>query len=94
MQLTNNMAEYEALLRALQKARDSEVGNVCIYTDSLLLANQVLGKYRTRNEKLKPYLGKARQLIAQLVRFDIRYVPRERNREADKLAKKAATVKG
>ena len=89
-EMTNNMAEYEALVRALERVKDSAVS----YTDSLLVANQILGKYRIKNERLRPYLDKARELIAHFIRFDIRYVPREKNKVADGLAKNAATRKG
>lgn len=91
--MTNNMAEYEALIRALRK-----VGNharpVRVYTDSLLVANQVLGKYRVRNEKLRPYLAEAFRIIRNLPDFKVKYIPREKNRLADKLAKFAAAQKG
>ncbi len=45
-EMTNNMAEYEALVRALRRVERARVDVVNVYTDSLLVANQVLGKYR------------------------------------------------
>ncbi len=54
--MTNNMAEYEALVRALRKVGDPAGRPVNVYTDSQLVAYQVLGKYRIKNEGLKPYL--------------------------------------
>ncbi len=88
-EMTNNMAEYEALVRALRKAGESAVA-VNVYTDSLLVANQVLGKYRLKSEGLRPYLEEVRRLIRRLPTFSVKHIPREGNRIADKLAKEAA----
>ncbi|HUJ89797.1 MAG TPA: ribonuclease HI family protein [Syntrophorhabdales bacterium] len=88
--MTNNMAEYEALVRALRKAREMAVVSVSVYTDSQLVANQILGLYRIRNDRLRQYLLEAQNLIGDFNSFEIRYIPREENRLADKLAKSAA----
>ncbi len=88
--MTNNMAEYEALVRALRKAREMAVDSVHLYTDSQLVANQILGSYRVKNDRLREYLREARHLIEELSGFEIRYIPREQNGLADKLAKSAA----
>lgn len=88
--MTNNMAEYEALVRALRKAREMAVASVSVYTDSQLVANQILGLYRIRNDRLRRYLQEAQNLIGDFNSFEIRYIPREKNRLADKLAKSAA----
>ena len=91
-EMTNNMAEYEALVRALRRVEGSRVETIRVYTDSLLVANQVLGKYRVKNEGLRPYLEEARQLMRILGRSTVvKYIPREGNRIADKLAKNAAS---
>ncbi|OPY65457.1 MAG: 14.7 kDa ribonuclease H-like protein [Syntrophorhabdaceae bacterium PtaU1.Bin034] len=93
-EMTNNMAEYEALLRALKKIETSAIRTVHIYTDSLLIANQLLGKYRIRNEGLRPYFEEVKRLIRNFTYFKVKYIPREENRIADKLAKNAAAKKG
>ncbi len=89
-QMTNNMAEYEALIYGLQKAGENGIRHLQVYTDSELVANQVSGQYRVRNEKLRPYLQKVLNLIGQFDSFSLKHVPREANRIADKLAKTAA----
>jgi len=90
-EMTNNMAEYEALVRALRRVDASQVEAVRVYTDSLLVANQLLGKYRVKNEGLRPYLEEVRQLMRVLGRKAVvKHIPREGNRIADKLAKNAA----
>jgi len=85
--MTNNMAEYEALLRALQKARERGAQNVVVYTDSLLVANQVKGTYKINNHILRQYVVSVKKIISNFDHFAIQYIPREQNRIADKLAK-------
>ncbi len=88
--MTNNMAEYEALVRALRKAREMAVETLRVYTDSELVAKQVLGSYRVKNDRLRIYLHEALSLIGEFGSFEIRHIPREKNGLADKLAKSAA----
>jgi len=88
--MTNNMAEYEALLRALAKARAERIEVVSVYTDSELVARQVVGTYRVKNERLKKYLHDVQGAVQAFKRFNIKHIPREENRLADKLAKSAA----
>ena len=85
--MTNNMAEYEALLRALQKARERGAQDVAVYTDSLLVANQVKGTYKINNDILRQYVVSVKKIISNFDHFAIQYIPREQNRIADKLAK-------
>jgi ribonuclease HI len=84
------MAEYEALVRALRKARDMAITSVFVYTDSQLVANQILGSYRVKNDRLRKYLQEAQSMIEDFNSFQIRHIPREKNGLADKLAKSAA----
>ena len=93
-EMTNNMAEYEALLRALGKARESSVGKVFIYTDSLLVANQISGTYKIKNITFKSYADEEQKIIRTLDHFAVTYIPRAFNKVADKLAKEAITRKG
>ncbi len=88
-EMTNNMAEYEALLIALTDAAAYSVKDVTVYTDSQLVANQVNGLYKIKNMVLFQYVKKIKQTISNFDHFAIHYIPREQNREADKLAKDA-----
>ena len=83
------MAEYEALLIALNDAVLNSVKDVTVYTDSQLVANQINGLYKIKNMTLFQYVKKIQQTIRNFDRFAIHYIPREKNREADKLAKDA-----
>lgn len=92
--MTNNMAEYEALIFALQKARDASISRVNIYTDSLLVSNQVSGIYKTKNPVLKAYLNIVKKISRNFSQFSLKYIPREKNRIADGLAKAAIKYRG
>jgi ribonuclease HI len=85
--MTNNMAEYEALLRALEKAQEHGAQDLVVYTDSLLVANQVIGTYKINNDILRQYVVKVKNIISNFDQFAIQYIPREQNKIADKLAK-------
>ena len=85
--MTNNMAEYEALLRALEKAQEDGAQDLVVYTDSLLVANQVIGTYKINNDILRQYVVKIKNIISNFDHFAIQYIPREQNKIADKLAK-------
>jgi ribonuclease HI len=86
-QMTNNQAEYTALIRALERA--FEMGphhRVIIYSDSELMVKQMNGQYRVKNEELRSLYEQA---CALRRRFDgpvtIRHVRREQNKRADQL---------
>ena len=94
---TNNVAEYQGLLAALEYALQNGYSRVQVQTDSELLALQIQGVYKVKSPGLKPLCERARQLIARLDSFSIEHVPREQNREADRLANLAldeAAVEG
>jgi len=83
---TNNVAEYAGLLEALSIAREEGATEVEIISDSLLLVNQMLGKFRVKHENLIPLYKKARGLVSYFPNFTIRHTPRAGNKEADRLA--------
>ena len=86
---TNNYAEYQGLLAALEYAINHGHPRLRVMTDSELMARQISGQYKVRSPDLKPLHDKARGLIARLESFSIRHVYREQNREADRLANQA-----
>ena len=83
---TNNQAEYSALITALESARDLKDREIRIYTDSLLLANQMNGLWKVKHPEIKDLYTKAKGLIEAFRRVTITHVPREENSEADRLA--------
>jgi ribonuclease HI len=83
---TNNIAEYQALILALQEAVNMGAVQVEIRTDSELLARQWNGEYRVQNPGLIPLMQQARRLAGRLQSCKVAHVPRERNKRADALA--------
>jgi ribonuclease HI len=83
---TNNVAEYNALLAALQWAVDHDQREVHIRADSELLVKQMRGEYRVKNPGLQPLYVRARLLVGQLDRVRFEHVRRELNTEADRLS--------
>lgn len=83
---TNNVAEYHALVEALQFALDEGADEIEVVSDSELLVRQMLGAYRVKHANLLPLHRKARELSRRFRRFTIRHVLRAGNKEADRLA--------
>jgi probable phosphoglycerate mutase len=83
---TNNVAEYHGLIAALQWAADHDVTALSVKGDSLLLVEQMRGNYKVKNEGLKPLHMKARMLVMQIGNVSFAHVPREKNKDADRLS--------
>lgn len=83
---TNNVAEYTALVRALQDGLKLGGKEVEVYVDSELLVKQIKGEYRVKNKGLIPLYNQVMSLIDKFDKFVIAHVPREQNKEADRLA--------
>ena len=86
---TNNQAEYQAIIAALEKAIASGARQVTVKSDSELVVNQINGRYKIKNTGLRPLYQRVVQLAGPLEKFTITYVPREQNAEADALANRA-----
>jgi probable phosphoglycerate mutase len=86
---TNNVAEYRGLLAALEWARRHGARRVHVRSDSLLLVQQMLGRYKVKSEGLQPLHAQARRLAAEIGRVSFEHVRRESNRHADRLANAA-----
>jgi len=89
-QTTNNVAEYMALIYALQESLILGAKAVIIKTDSELLAKQLNRLYKVKDADLKLLFNQAQHLKNKFSRFEIRHINREENKGADKLASKAA----
>ncbi|MCK5577024.1 MAG: ribonuclease HI family protein [Dehalococcoidales bacterium] len=86
---TNNQAEYRAIIAALEKALALGVIRVELRSDSELVVRQIKGLYRVKEAELRPLYERVKELEKQLEAFTIKHVPRQQNREADKLANAA-----
>ncbi|HEY6065201.1 MAG TPA: ribonuclease HI family protein, partial [Thermoanaerobaculia bacterium] len=87
---TNNVAEYRALLLALERAEEAGADEVEIRSDSRLLVEQMHGTFKMRAEHLKPLLADAVLRAKRFRKFSISHIPREQNMKADRLANKGA----
>jgi len=86
---TNNFAEYQGLIAALEYALEHGPKALKLISDSELLVRQIKGIYKVKNATLQDLHGRAKELIAQLDWFSIGHALREHNQEADRLANAA-----
>ncbi len=83
---TNNVAEYQALIAALEVAAELGGEELSIYSDSELLVRQMNGEYRVKNAQLVELYREAQVLLHPFKACTIAHVPRQQNRRADQLA--------
>jgi ribonuclease HI len=86
---TNNVAEYTALVRALEVAQGLGAVEVDLLLDSQLIVEQISGRWRVKDVKLRPLWEAARRLLLGLGRWSAVHVPRAENAAADRLANEA-----
>jgi len=86
---TNNQAEYWALLLGLREAKRLGGRTLQIFTDSELVERQIKGVYRVRDLNLKALHKAVLQNLKTFASFEIQSIPREENKEADRLANQA-----
>lgn len=82
---TNNQAEYQALIFGLEKAKEISAKKVKCFLDSELISKQLTGQYRIKDKDLKPLFAKILRLTNRFDSVTFRYIPREKNKLADKL---------
>jgi len=87
--MTNNAAEYQALILGLQGALGVGGTSIEVYTDSELVAKQIKGIYNVKNRHLRRLHREAVKLLNRFHRYEMIPIRREDNREADRLANKA-----
>jgi probable phosphoglycerate mutase len=86
---TNNVAEYNALILGLEEARRRGATAIDVRMDSMLVVEQMRGRWRIRHPGLKPLALRAGALLASFPEREIRHVPREENALADALSNRA-----
>jgi ribonuclease HI len=86
---TNNFAEYQGLIAALEYALQHGPKALKLISDSELLVRQIKGIYKVKNPTLQDLHGRAKELIAQFEWFSIGHALREHNTDADRLANEA-----
>jgi len=90
---TNNIAEYRALLRAVEECERRKINSVEFFSDSQLLVNQLNKAYKVTNEGLKPLYVKLMSRLMNFKNWSIKHIPREKNTIADSLANQALDKK-
>lgn len=88
---TNNVAEYTALVKALQWLLEKNLGStkVEVKSDSQLIVNQLTGDYKVKSKRIVSLYKQVLLLKRKFQDIEIKWVPREENREADRLTNKA-----
>ena len=87
--VTNNVAEYMALLYGLQEALIMKAARLVVHTDSELMYRQLTHQYKVRHPAIAVLYQQAVRLCQAFEKVSIRHIPREQNREADRLATQA-----
>lgn len=87
-EVTNNQAEYDGIILGLQKAKQLGFKEIEVRVDSELIGKQLLGKYKIKDKNLQPLFIKAWNLCLDFNKVDIKIIPREQNKEADRLVNK------
>jgi formyltetrahydrofolate-dependent phosphoribosylglycinamide formyltransferase len=90
---TNNVAEYTAIAKALEAAKQIGPKQLIVYSDSELLVKQINGEYKVKSEQIRPLFRQAVNLLAEFEGFKLLHIGRENNTEADKLANQALNLR-
>ncbi len=91
--MTNNVAEYRGLLRGLEVAAELGAQRIAIRSDSQLMVEQVNGRWKVKHANLQPLHAEATALLRRFAWWEMKYVPRDQNKEADGLANRAMDAK-
>ncbi|MDD5326709.1 MAG: phosphoribosylglycinamide formyltransferase [Phycisphaerae bacterium] len=91
---TNNVAEYTAIIKALEAAKQINAERLTIFSDSELLVRQINGQYKVKSEQIRPLFQRAVNLINDFEDWKLKHIPREKNKRADALVNQALDIKG
>jgi formyltetrahydrofolate-dependent phosphoribosylglycinamide formyltransferase len=89
---TNNVAEYTALVKALEAAKCIGAEQLTVFSDSELLVRQINGRYKVKSEQIRPLFRKAVDLLGEFENWKVRHITREKNKEADELVNQALNL--
>jgi ribonuclease HI len=90
---SNNVAEYQALIHALQYALAQGAAEVAVFSDSELVVRQISGRYRVKHPDMLPLHRQASALLSRFRDATVSHVRREQNKDADRLANRALDEK-
>ena len=89
---SNNEAEYEALLLGIQLYKIAGARRLKAHCDSQVIVGQVMGEFKAKEDSMKMYLRKVKEVIADLDPFTITQIPRSENQQADALSRLASSA--
>jgi len=87
--VTNNVAEYQGLIAGLRAAAELGADSVEVRMDSKLVVEQMSGRWQVKHPSMQPLAAEARSLAAGFGHVGYTWIPRERNKDADRLANRA-----
>jgi phosphoribosylglycinamide formyltransferase-1 len=88
-QTTNNIAEYTAIIKALEAAKQFGAKRLMVFSDSELLVKQVNGQYKVKSEQIRPLFRQAVNLINEFEDCKVKHITRDKNQKADDLVNRA-----
>ncbi|MFC1738065.1 phosphoribosylglycinamide formyltransferase [Planctomycetota bacterium] len=89
---TNNVAEYTAVVKALEYAKHFNPIRIAIFSDSELLVKQLNGQYKVKSEQIRPLFRKATNLLKEFETSEIKHITRDKNKQSDKLVNQALNL--
>ena len=91
---TNNQAEYQAVVMALERAKEIGAIEVAVFLDSELVQQQLIGNYKVKNAELQPLFVKIYNLSLSFQKIKYTHIPRAENKEADILVNQVLDEQG
>jgi len=91
-QTTNNIAEYTAVIKALEAAKQLPVEEITLFSDSELLVKQINGEYRVKSQKLKDLFRQTIELLGGFKHWQVQHIAREKNEHADRIVNQALNL--
>lgn len=82
---TNNQAEYKAVIEGMRRAADLGIKTLTVYMDSELIVNQLMRRYKIKDAELRTLFVQAWNIMQQFATVTFTHIPREQNKEADRL---------
>lgn len=89
---TNNVAEYTGIVKALEAAIKTGAERITVFSDSQLLVRQINGQYKVKSAQIRPLFQQAVELLGRFKNWEVQFVNREKNKEADRLVNQALNL--
>jgi len=91
-QTTNNVAEYTAIIKALEAVKQIGAKQIMVFSDSELLVKQINGQYKVKSEQIRPLFRQTINLINEFEDCKVKHITRDKNKQADKLVNQALNL--